>query len=156
MFTSIFLCSFSPSILLFLCVDHADHSCPSLNCSVCTRVIDGEVVLAVGKKVHPECFKCGFCSAVLQKTTCKLKEEKFCCNDCIMKKDANTMANNARESTKAEERAAALAQDPTKASVTHMAYYVIRMNAFVHVCITLFDVVFCSAVVSLMKIQPLW
>jgi hypothetical protein len=58
-------------------------------------VIQGEVVLSVGKKMHMECFKCSYCKKALQKATAKLKDDRLCCPECMLKKDPSRRAINA-------------------------------------------------------------
>jgi len=77
------------------CPDHTEVAVDPPNCSVCNKKIEGEVTLSVGKKLHPECFKCHFCKKDLDKANAKLKDDQLCCAACIYKKDPSLMAKNA-------------------------------------------------------------
>jgi len=38
-------------------------------------------------RVHETCFKCGYCDIKLDKLTCRLKKDRFCCDKCIYLKE---------------------------------------------------------------------
>ena len=77
------------------CSEHTDLVVDPVVCSQCAKQIDGEVILSVGMKLHAACFKCGFCSKALAKATAKLKDDKLCCPECMLKKDPSLRAKNA-------------------------------------------------------------
>lgn len=77
------------------CSEHTDLVVDPVVCSQCAKQIDGEVILSVGQKLHTACFKCGFCSKALAKATAKLKDDKLCCPECMLKKDPSLRAKNA-------------------------------------------------------------
>ena len=77
------------------CNEHTENVVDPVKCSQCALVIQGEVVLSVGKKMHMECFKCSYCQKALAKATAKLKDDKLCCPECMLKKDPSRRAINA-------------------------------------------------------------
>jgi len=38
-------------------------------------------------RVHDQCFKCGYCDTKLDKNSCKLKQNRLCCEKCIYLKE---------------------------------------------------------------------
>ncbi|PAA92773.1 hypothetical protein BOX15_Mlig012898g1 [Macrostomum lignano] len=54
-------------------------------CVACERAITSRCITAMGRKFHPECFKCAFCNKQLGQGTFKEKESKPYCSDCYGK-----------------------------------------------------------------------
>jgi len=78
------------------CNEHTELGVEPISCSQCNKLIEGEVVLSVGMKLHPACFKCAQCQKPLAKSTAKLKDDKqLCCPECMLKKDPTLRARNA-------------------------------------------------------------
>jgi len=69
------------------CSEHTNYPMPRVVCTVCKYPITENVQFAVGMKLHQHCLKCSFCSAPLEKSTARLKNEKLACYACVAKQD---------------------------------------------------------------------
>jgi len=69
------------------CEEHTDFLTEKFACCVCNELIDENVVRCAGKKAHEECFVCSICGEPAQKATCTLRDDRFCCPNCVMLKD---------------------------------------------------------------------
>lgn len=98
------------------CSAHSNKDCVKLDCSVCSKKINGEVMLAVGMKCHQDCFKCHFCKKGLQKSQAKLRSERLCCSECMVKPDSQLPAGSLPKS--ATKAAAKSASKPAAAAST--------------------------------------
>ena len=69
------------------CSEHADQKGGNFTCAQCHAEIEEgkEVLLAVGRQFHSFCFNCQLCNRALDKATCKLRDNKVCCPECLLK-----------------------------------------------------------------------
>jgi predicted Ser/Thr protein kinase len=103
------------------CATHRQSDCPPQECSICSKQIEGEVVLAVGKKCHQECFKCEFCHDPLKKSLTKLREGKLCCVKCMVKKEVPSSSSSSSSSSSIGAVSVSSSAAPSKRSSTSHA-----------------------------------
>lgn len=78
------------------CPEHQKFVSENPPCSICSRTIDGNVILCLGKKLHDGCLSCQFCNVKLSKLTAFLKVDKLACQACLTKREANVLPSAAR------------------------------------------------------------
>jgi predicted Ser/Thr protein kinase len=97
------------------CSKHATDEVPKIKCDVCAKYVDDQsnVVLTVGKKIHPACFNCSVCAKKLDKKTAHLLGDKLSCVDCLVKSGES---HGAKPPVTALESSNNIAMSPTSSS----------------------------------------
>ena len=75
------------SSLILIIVNVSDNPRTKYNCCVCTRLIEGRVITAMGNKFHPECFVCTYCRGQFKERKYKTnpRDRKPYCLECFDK-----------------------------------------------------------------------